>query len=183
MNTTLASNCFTTKCWLSLLYSLIQTSQSVGSGSKPVRGMSAVGDGEIRSSPLEVFLGKGVLKICRKLTGEHPCWSVISIKFRCNSWYPEDRIFVNLIISYASCYGCRGIIKFSVVATLYSVFECSQLVHRTERKNVNPCLSVVLISNTFLLPVDPKFTGSVARSTKLSRLPKLTNARVNYSIN
>ena len=33
-----------------------------------------------RSSPPEVFLGKGVLKICSKFTGEHPCRSVISIK-------------------------------------------------------------------------------------------------------
>ena len=28
----------------------------------------------------EVFLGKGVLKICSKFTGEHPCRSAISIK-------------------------------------------------------------------------------------------------------
>ena len=27
-------------------------------------------------------LGKGVLKICNKFTGEHPCRSVISMKFR-----------------------------------------------------------------------------------------------------
>ena len=33
-----------------------------------------------RSSPPEVLLGKGVLKICRKFTGQHPCWSVISIE-------------------------------------------------------------------------------------------------------
>ena len=26
-----------------------------------------------RSSHLDVFLGKGVLKICSKCTGEHPC--------------------------------------------------------------------------------------------------------------
>ena len=32
-----------------------------------------------RSSYLEVFLGKGVLKICSKFTGEHPCQSVNSI--------------------------------------------------------------------------------------------------------
>ena len=31
-----------------------------------------------------MFLGKGVLKICSKFTGEHPCRSVISIKFLCN---------------------------------------------------------------------------------------------------
>ena len=28
----------------------------------------------------EVFLGKGILKICSKFTGEHPCRSVVSIK-------------------------------------------------------------------------------------------------------
>ena len=31
-----------------------------------------------RSSHPEVFLGKGVLKICSKFTGEHPCRSAIS---------------------------------------------------------------------------------------------------------
>ena len=36
--------------------------------------------GIYRSSHPEVFLGKGVLKICSKFTGEHPCWSEISIK-------------------------------------------------------------------------------------------------------
>ena len=33
----------------------------------------------VRSSQAEVFLGKVVLKICSKFTGEHPCRSVISI--------------------------------------------------------------------------------------------------------
>ena len=33
-----------------------------------------------RSSPSEVLLGKGVLKICIKFTGERPCRSAISIK-------------------------------------------------------------------------------------------------------
>ena len=40
--------------------------------------------GSIRSSSPEAFLGKAVLKICNKFTGEHPCWSVISTKLRCN---------------------------------------------------------------------------------------------------
>ena len=35
---------------------------------------------QFRSSPPEVFLGKGILQICGKFTGEHPCRSVISIK-------------------------------------------------------------------------------------------------------
>ena len=32
------------------------------------------------SSPPDMFLRKGVLKICSKFTGEHPCRNVISIK-------------------------------------------------------------------------------------------------------
>ena len=38
-----------------------------------------------RNSRPEVFLGKGVLKICSKFTGEHPCRSVISIKLQSNT--------------------------------------------------------------------------------------------------
>ena len=37
-----------------------------------------------RSSRSEVFLVKGVLKICSKFTGEYPCRSVISIKLQSN---------------------------------------------------------------------------------------------------
>ena len=36
--------------------------------------------GKYRSSSSKVFLGKCVLKICSKFTGEHPCQSAISIK-------------------------------------------------------------------------------------------------------
>ena len=36
---------------------------------------------QLRRSPY-VFLGKGVLKICRKFTGEHSCQSAISIKLQ-----------------------------------------------------------------------------------------------------
>ena len=38
----------------------------------------------IKSSHPEVFFGKGVLKICSKFTGDHPCGSVISIKLQSN---------------------------------------------------------------------------------------------------
>ena len=40
--------------------------------------------GNDRSRRPEVFLGKGVVKICSKLTGEHPCQSVILIKLQSN---------------------------------------------------------------------------------------------------
>ena len=38
---------------------------------------------DLTSSP-EMFLGKDVLKICSKFTGEHPCRSMVSIKLLCN---------------------------------------------------------------------------------------------------
>ena len=37
-----------------------------------------------RSSQPELFLGKGVLNICSKFTGQHPCRSTISTKLLCN---------------------------------------------------------------------------------------------------
>ena len=37
-----------------------------------------------QKQPSRGFLGKSVLKICSKFTGEHPCRSVISIKLLCN---------------------------------------------------------------------------------------------------
>ena len=37
-----------------------------------------------RSNHPEVFVGKGVLKMCSKFTGEYPCQSVISIKLQSN---------------------------------------------------------------------------------------------------
>ena len=37
-----------------------------------------------RSSHSELFLGEGVLRICRKYAGEHPCKIVILIKLLCN---------------------------------------------------------------------------------------------------
>ena len=37
----------------------------------------------LKSSPPEVFLAKGVPKICSKFTEEHPCRSMISIKLLC----------------------------------------------------------------------------------------------------
>ena len=38
--------------------------------------------GKYRSSPREGFLEKGSLKACSKVTGEHPCRSLISIKLQ-----------------------------------------------------------------------------------------------------
>ena len=42
----------------------------------------------------EVFLGKGILNICSKFTGDHPCRSVISIKLLCN--------FIEILLRHGS---------------------------------------------------------------------------------
>ena len=52
---------------------------------------------KIRSSHLEVFLGKVVPKIYIKFTGEHPCYSAISITLQCN------------FIEIALWYGCSPV--------------------------------------------------------------------------
>ena len=52
---------------------------------------------EWRSSPPQVFLGKGVLKICSKFTGEHPCQNVMSIKLLCN--------FIEIVLRH----GCSAV--------------------------------------------------------------------------
>ena len=49
----------------------------------------------VRSSHPEVFLRKGVLKICSKFTGEHPCRSAISIKLHSN--------FVKIALRHGCC--------------------------------------------------------------------------------
>ena len=53
-----------------------------------------------RSSHTEVFLGKSVLKMCSKFTGEHPCRSAISTNLLCNfieSTLPNAYSPVNLL--------------------------------------------------------------------------------------
>ena len=50
-----------------------------------------------RSSHPEVFLRKGVLKICSKCTGEHPCRSAISVKLQSN------------FIKIPPCHGCSPV--------------------------------------------------------------------------
>ena len=52
-----------------------------------------------RSRP-EVFLRKGVLRICSKFTGEHPCRSVISIKLLSTSgWLLLEMLFCSMHIN------------------------------------------------------------------------------------
>ena len=60
------------------LFFFFSLSLSIGTGS----ALAKIWGGVLRA--WEVFLGKDVLKICCKVTGEHPCQSAISIKLLYN---------------------------------------------------------------------------------------------------
>ena len=61
-----------------------------------------------RSSHTEMFLEKLVLKICSKFTGEHPCWSVISIKLQRN--------FIEIILQH----GCSPVNLLHIFRTPFT---------------------------------------------------------------
>ena len=70
--------------------------------------------GICRSSRPEVLLGKSVLKICSKFTGEHPCRSAISIKLESN--------FIEITLRH----GCPPINLLHIFRTLFlkNTFGC-----------------------------------------------------------
>ena len=66
------------------------------------------GDGSLlRKSLSQVFLGIGVLKLCRKFAGEHPCQSVISIKLLC--------IFIEITLRH----GCSPVNLLHIFRTAF----------------------------------------------------------------
>ena len=46
----------------------------------------------LQKQPPRGVLGKDVLKICSKFTGEHPCRSMISIKLQSSSDYAQHML-------------------------------------------------------------------------------------------
>ena len=63
-----------------------------------------------RSIPPEVYLGQGVLKICSKFTGEHPCQSVTSFALRIVFY--QDRILATISKSFSG--GCSQFLHMCV---------------------------------------------------------------------
>ena len=74
---------FTEHLWWLLLYSCPKFNLNVIVVDMEILFLEGYCNWVLRSSHPEVFLRKGVLKICSKFTGEHPCRSVISIKLLC----------------------------------------------------------------------------------------------------
>ena len=69
-----------------------------------------------RSSPVDVFLGKGVLKICSKFTREHPGRSVISKKLHSN--------FIEITL----CNGCSPVNMLHIFRTTFTKNTCGRLL-------------------------------------------------------
>ena len=59
---------------------------------------------DYRRSPPKVFLGKGVLKICCKFSGEHPCRSLISRKLLFEFILQHGCSPVNLLHNFRNLY-------------------------------------------------------------------------------
>ena len=79
-----------------------------------------------RSSHLKEFLGKGVLKICSKFIGEHPCRSVISIKLQSN--------FIEMTFRQ----GCSSVNLLHIFRTPFPKNTCRWL-HLFLRTRLNGC--------------------------------------------
>ena len=88
-----------------------------------------------RSSPPEVFLGKGVLKICSKFIGEHPCRSAISIYCFCyflihpficvNLLLYDINPGVTLLLSRVKNTSVKAKVVFYCKDNFYSVTKCN----------------------------------------------------------
>ena len=84
--------------------------------------------GKFRISPPEVFLRKGVLKICSKFTGVRPCGSVISIKLQSN--FIEITLQhgyspVNLLYFFRSPFPKNGGLLWKAASANFNSFKLS----------------------------------------------------------
>ena len=76
-----------------------------------------------RSSRPDVFLGKGVLKICSKLTGEDSCRSAISIKLQSN-FYAEVALQLYWNHTSAWVFSCQFAAYFQTTFLQRTRLDC-----------------------------------------------------------
>ena len=94
----------------------------------PIR--SALSARRVRSSPPEMFFWKGILKKRSKFTGEHPCWSVISINLQSN------------YIKITSGHGCSPV-------NLLCIFRTSYYRNTSEKLQLSLGLETVTLFKLF----------------------------------
>ena len=81
----------------------------------------------VRSSPSEVFLGKSVLRICSKFTGEHPCRSAISVKLQTN--------FIEIALGH----GCSPVNLLHILGTPFPKNTSEGLFLQSHSLRLKPC--------------------------------------------
>ena len=111
-----------------------------------VNSIRVIKNSSFRSSHPEMFLGKGALKICSKFTGEHPCWSAISIKLL-------TAISIKLLSNFfeiALWYGCSPVNLLHIFRPSFPDSKCGGLlltIHvRLSSLQVNYKLTITVIS-------------------------------------
>ena len=89
-----------------------------------------------------MFLGKGVLKICSKLTWEHPCQSVISIKLLCT--------FIGIIFRH----GCSPVNLLYIFRTPFTKITSRRLLlsNVIAKRQPNPNSSSTLVIEETMIP-------------------------------
>ena len=136
-----------------------------------------------RSSHPEVFLVKGVLKICNKLTGDHPCRSVIPTKLQSN--------FIEITLRR----GCTPVNLLHIFRTSFTKSTCERLLlklsnssFRFWRKYMTQFLHVPLIFNRSLEIFNAYFltkfyndsTIFISHSVPLRLYPKKLSSQIYY---
>ena len=104
----------------------------------------------LRSSHSEVFLGKGVLKICSIFRGEHPCRSVIPIKMQSN------------LIEITLRHGCSPVNLLHIFRTpfprntswwlLLNIFKTRRFIEKCPKNNYrNKKQSMTMFRSSFMM--------------------------------
>ena len=89
-----------------------------------------------RSIPPEVFIGKGVLKICSKFTGEHPCRSCFATLLKSHGCTPV--YFLHIFSSRKNTSGGLLLKFLLILGVLKAMFSaCKTQVFNTHWKSVD----------------------------------------------
>ena len=82
----------------------------------------------------DVFLGKGVLKICSRFTGEHPCRSVISIKLLWNK--VAKQLYWNHTAAWV--FSCKFAAYFQITFSLEHLWMAASEKNESNKGEILP---------------------------------------------
>ena len=100
-----------------------------------------------RSSQAEVFVVKGVLKICSRFTGEHSCWSVISITLQSTHWnhtlvwlfFSKFAAYFQNTFLWEHLWSAASAVNYFAKKTTLSMFDRVQNIPLSSTQVINKC--------------------------------------------